>query len=111
MNRKEAHRHKKHKSYKTVLCVGAFVAVFVSVLIAFLYALGGRGFAEIFGNRNYWLTVGVANGILLVGFLMLYRIDAQNIALKENDLEDTEWLTKKRLKKMREFTVKGINFK
>lgn len=109
MNRKEAHRHKKHKSYKTVLCVGAFVAVFVSVLIAFLYALGGRGFAEIFGNRNYWLTVGVANGILLVGFLMLYRIDAQNIALKENDLEDTEWLTKKRLKKMREFTVTTWN--
>ncbi len=109
MNRKEAHRHKKRKSYKTGLCVGVFVAVFVGVLIAFLYALGGRTFAEIFGGKNYWLTVGVANGLLLVGFLMLYRIDAQNIALKENDLEDTEWLTKNRLKKMREFTVTTWN--
>ena len=109
MNRKEAHKHKKRKSYKTGLCVGVFVAVFVSVLIAFLYALGGRTFGEIFGNKNYWLTIGVANGLLLVGFLMLYRIDAQNIALKENDLEDTEWLTTKRLKKLKEFTVTTWN--
>jgi len=35
MNRKEAHRHKKRKSWKTWLVVGGFVAVFVSVLIAF----------------------------------------------------------------------------
>ena len=105
MNRKEAHKHKKRKSYKTGLCAGAFVAVFVSVLIAFLYALGGRTFGEIFGNKNYWLTIGVANGLLLVAFLLMYRIDAQNIALKENDLEDTEWLTVKRLKKLKEFTV------
>lgn len=105
MNRKEAHKHKKRKSYKTGIIVGAFIAVFVSVLIAFLFALCGNDFNGIFGNRNYWLLIGVVNGLLLVGFLMLYRIDAQNIALKENDLEDTEWLTPKRLKKLHEFTV------
>ena len=105
MNRKEAHKHKKRKSWKTWLIVGAFVAVFVSVLVAFLFALAGKDFGGIFGNGNYWLTVGVANGLLLIGFLMLYRIDAQNLALRENDLEDTEWLTVKRLKKMKEFTV------
>ena len=105
MNRKEAHKHKKRKSWKTWLIVGAFVAVFVSVLVAFLFALAGKNFTGIFGNGNYWLTVGVANGLLLIGFLMLYRIDAQNLALRENDLEDTEWLTVKRLKKMKEFTV------
>ena len=93
MNRKEAHKHKKHKSWKTWLIVGAFVAVLVSVLVAFLFALAGKNFTGIFGNGNYWLTVGVANGLLLIGFLMLYRIDAQNLALRENDLEDTEWLT------------------
>ena len=93
MNRKEAHRHKKRKSWKTWLVVGGFVAVFVSVLIAFLFALFGKDFVGIFGNKNYWLLDGVANGLLLIGFLMLYRIDAQNIALNENDLEDTEWLT------------------
>lgn len=83
--------------------------MFVSVLVAFLFALGGKDFGGIFGNKNYWLTVGVVNGLLLVGFLMLYRIDAQNIALKENDLEDTEWLSAKRLKKLREFTVTNWN--
>lgn len=105
MNRKEAHKHKKRKSWKTWLVVGAFIAVFVSVLIAFLFALAGKNFTGIFCNGNYWLTVGVVNGLLLVGFLMLYRIDAQNLALRENDLEDTEWLTTKRLRKMKEFTV------
>lgn len=105
MNRREAHRHKKRKSHKAGFVIGAFVAVFVSVLIAFVFALFGKDFAGIFGNKNYWLLVGVVNGLLLVGFLMLYRIDAQNIALNENDLEDTEWLTVKKLKKLKEFTV------
>lgn len=105
MDRKELHKHKKHKSWKTWLIVGGFISVLVSILIAFLFALGGKNFAGIFGNKNYWLTVGVVNGLLLLGFLMMYRIDAQNIALKANDLEDTEWLTTKKLKKMHEFTV------
>ena len=35
----------------------------------------------------------------------MYRIDAQNVAMKENDLEDTEWLTTKKLRKLKEFTV------
>ena len=105
MNRHEAYKHKKRKSWKTWLIVGGFIAVFVSVLIAFLFALFVKSFGGIFGNGNYWLTVGVANGLLLVGFLMLYRIDAQNLALRENDLEDTEWLTTKCLRKMKEFTV------
>ena len=105
MNREEAHKHKKRKSGKTMLFAGLFIAVCVSVLIAFLFALGGADFAGIFGNRNYWLTIGVVNGMLLVAFLLMYRIDAQNVALNENDLEDTEWLTTKKLKKLKEFTV------
>lgn len=109
MDRKEAHKHKKRKSWKAWLVVGAFIAVFVSVLVAFLFALGGKDFGGIFGNKNYWLTVGVVNGLLLIGCLMMYRIDAQNIALHENDLEDTEWLTTKRLKKLHEFTVTTWN--
>ena len=105
MNRKEALKHKKNKSHKTTLYVGLFVFVFISVLIAFLFALFGKDFGGIFGNKYYYLTVGVVNGSLLVGYLLMYRIDAQNIAMKENDLEDTEWLTPKKLRKMKEFTV------
>ena len=98
-------RHRKTKSWKGGIGAGVFIAVCVSVLIAFLFAWAGRDFAGIFGNKNYWLTVGVVNGILLVAFLLMYRIDAQNVALNENDLEDTEWLTTKKLKKLKEFTV------
>ena len=105
MDRNKAHRHRKTKSWKGGIGAGVFIAVCVSALIAFLFALAGSDFAGIFGNRNYWLSVGVANGLLLIGFLFLYRIDAQNVALSENDLEDTEWLTTKRLKKLKEFTV------
>ena len=105
MNREEAHRHKKRKSSGGLFVGGIFVAVCVSVLIAFLFALGGAGFEDIFLNENYWLTVGVVNGMLLIGFLLMYRIDAQNVAMKENDLEDTEWLTTKKLRKLKEFTV------
>ena len=107
-------RNRKTKSWKGGLGVGAFVAIGVSVLIAFLFALAGDDFGEIFGNGNYWLTVGVVNGLLLIAFLLMYRIDAQNVALNENDLEDTEWLTTKRLKKLKEFTVttwEGVNDK
>ena len=93
MNREEAHRHKKRKSSGGLFVGGIFVAVCVSVLIAFLFALGGAGFEDIL------------NGMLLIGFLLMYRIDAQNVAMKENDLEDTEWLTTKKLRKLKEFTV------
>ena len=105
MNREEAHKHKKRKSSGGLFVGGIFVAVCVSVLIAFLFALGGAGFEDIFLNENYWLSVGVVNGMLLIGFLLMYRIDAQNVAMNENDLEDTEWLTTKKLRKLKEFTV------
>ena len=105
MNREEAQRHRKRKSYRGMIVVGGFVAVCVSVVIAILFALFGNSLGDIVSDRNYWLSVGVANGLLLIGFLFLYRIDAQNVALNENDLEDTEWLTVKRMKKLKEFTV------
>ena len=105
MDRNKAHRHRKTRSWKGGVGAGVFIAVCVSVLIAFLFALAGSDFAGIFGNVNYWLTVGVVDGLLLIAFLLMYRIDAQNVALNENDLEDTEWLTTKKLKKLKEFTV------
>ena len=85
MNREEAHKHKKRKSSGGLFVGGIFVAVCVSVLIAFLFALGGAGFEDIFLNENYWLSVGVVNGMLLIGFLLMYRIDAQNVAMNEGN--------------------------
>ncbi|MCD8372944.1 MAG: type IV secretory system conjugative DNA transfer family protein [Clostridia bacterium] len=75
-----------------------------------IYALSGSdSIGSILSKRNYWLLYGVVSGIVAAGYLMMYRIDAQNIAMKENDLEDTEWLTTKQLKKMKEFEVINYN--
>ena len=109
MDRNEAIKHKKRKSRKAGLFVWLFLFVFVAILVAFIFSLFGKDFNGIFGNKNYWLLVGVVNGLMLVGFLFMYRIDAQNIAMRENDLEDTEWLTPKKLRKMKEFTVTTWN--
>ncbi len=108
--RKEILKHKKKKSHTAAIVVWAFVFAFVTTLVAFLYALGGADtMVKIFANKYYWMTLGVVDGLLVIGYLMLYRINAQNIALRENDLEDTEWLTPKRMKKMKEFTVTDWN--
>ena len=110
MNREEAYRHKKRgTSFKAKLAVWLFLFVFIGVFVAFAFALFGADLGGIFGNKNYYLTVGVISGLLLIAYLFMYRIDAQNIAMRENDLEDTEWLTTKRLRKMKEFTVTTWN--
>ena len=105
MDRKTALKHKKKKPRGINLLLWLFVFTFVSVLIMFLFSLVIKDFTAILFMREYWLTIGVANGLLVLTYLMMYRIDAQNIALNENDLEDTEWLTAKRLKKLKEFSV------
>ncbi len=108
--RKEALKHKKKKSRSLAILLWFIIFAFVGVLIAYIYALSGaNSITEILGKRNFWLLGGVVNGLILIAYLMMYRIDAQNIALNENDLEDTEWLTTKKLKKMNEFTVTSWN--
>ena len=99
MNRKDITRHKKKKSNKLKLLFWGILFAFVAVLVMYLFSLGGKSIGEILSYKNYWLSIGVANGLILIGYLMMYRVDAQNIALDENDLEDTEWLSVKRLKK------------
>lgn len=105
MNRKDVTRHKKRKKNKLKLLFWGILFAFVAVLVMYLFSLGGKSIGEILSYKNYWLSVGVANGLILIGYLMMYRVDAQNIALEENDLEDTEWLSVKRLKKLKEFQV------
>lgn len=70
---------------------------------------GAESIGAILCEKTFWLSFGFVNGILVAGYLMMYRIDAQNIALNENDLEDTEWLTPKRLRRLKEFTVTSWN--
>ena len=106
MNRKKALKHKKKKSHKLELIMWGITIAFIAVLTMLLFALcGANSLFDILSERNYWLLNGVIDGLVIIGYLMLYRIDAQNIALNENDLEDTEWLTAKKLKKLKEFKV------
>lgn len=110
MNRKTALSHKKKKSRKLNTLLWLITFAFVGVLIMFLFTLAGvDSVAEILGNSTYWYALGFVCGLLVVAYLMMYRIDAQNIAMNENDLEDTEWLTPKRLRNMKEFTVTTWN--
>ena len=110
MNKKEGTKHRKKKTGKLAAVLWTIIFAFVAVLIMFLFAMNGKqSVFEILMERNYWLSNGVVDGLLIVGFLLVYRVDAQNIALKENDLEDTEWLTVKKLKKLKEFKVMNWN--
>ena len=105
MKREKALKHKKRKSHKGLL-VWAFIFAFIFVGVMCLFAyFGYESVGSILGERNFWLINGVIDGLILVAFLLMYRVDAQNIAMNENDLEDTEWLTVKKLKKMKEFSV------
>ena len=104
--RNQAIKHKKKKSHKTGLVIWTFIfaLIFVGVMSLFAY-FGYESIGSIVQERNFWLINGVIDGLILVAFLLMYRVDAQNIAMNENDLEDTEWLTVKKLKKMKEFSV------
>ena len=110
MNRKTALKHRKRKTRKWSALLWLITFAFIGVLLMILFTLAGaESIAVILGEETYWLSFGFVNGILVAGYLMMYRIDAQNIALDENDLEDTEWLTPKRLRKLKEFTVTDWN--
>ena len=82
MNRDKALRHKKKKSHSLEFIMWGFIFAFVAVLTMLLFALGGaNSLGDILSERNYWLLNGVIDGLIMIGYLMLYRIDAQNIAL------------------------------
>lgn len=104
--RKQAIKHKKRKSHKVgiLLWTIIFALIFVGVMCLFSY-FGYESVGKILGNKNFWLINGVVDGMILVAYLTMYRVDAQNIAMGENDLEDTEWLSVRKLKKMDEFKV------
>ena len=104
--RNQAIKHKKKKSHKSGIVIWTFIfaLIFVGVMSLFAY-FGYESIGSIVQERNFWLINGVIDGLILVAFLLMYRVDAQNIAMNENDLEDTEWLTVKKLRKMNEFSV------
>ena len=70
MNRKDITRHKKRKKNKLKLLFWGILFAFVAVLVMYLFSLGGKSIGEILSYKNYWLSVGVANGLILIGYLI-----------------------------------------
>ncbi len=107
--RKELTKHRKKKSSKGLILAWAFILVFVCTLVMFLFSLCGFDTIEsILALQEYYLSVGVLFGLIFIAYLLMYRVDAQNVAMNENDLENTEWLSVKKLKKLSEFTVESF---
>lgn len=101
---------KKKKTLKGQFIFLGIIGVFICILILYLYRLAGtQKLKEILQTKDYWLLVGFINGVILIWYLLMYKVDAQNIVMKENDLEDTEWLSKKKLKKLKEFEISHWN--
>lgn len=100
------YHEKKKRSWKKFLCFWACLFLVVDIIIGVLFGVIGRlNFLEVILNSDYWIAVASIDCLILAGFLAIYRIDAQNIALKGNDLEDSSWLTIKEMRKLKEFTV------
>ena len=84
------YHEKKKRSWKKFLCFWACLFLAVDIIIGILFGVIGRlNFLEVILNSDYWIAVVSIDCLILAGFLAIYRIDAQNIALKGNDLEDS----------------------
>ncbi len=101
---------KRKKKTKWQILFWIILFAFIGVLILYLFTLAGlQTLKEIIHTKEYWLTFGVVSGLVMIGYLFMYRVDAQNLALKANELEDTNWLSIKKIKKLKEFNVTNWN--
>ncbi|MCD8206198.1 MAG: type IV secretory system conjugative DNA transfer family protein [Clostridia bacterium] len=94
--------HEKRRDFIVIIIVAA--VVFFVILFIFA-ACSEKSCSETLRGRNFWMTLLVAYGLLLIGFLMIYRVDAKHIVMGENDLEDASWMDTATMKKLDEFDV------
>ena len=106
MKKKQMSRTQRNKSHKKSVVIWLVIALTVSFIVLMLFlVLGEMSVIFALTDKTYWQTCGVAIGSIVIAYLMLYRIDAGAVAMAENDLEDTEWLRIKKLKKNKEFCL------
>ena len=73
MIRKEITSHGKRKSYKLAVILWGIVFAFVGALLMYLFAMGGAdSVGEILSKRNYWLSNGVVDGLIIIGFFFIF---------------------------------------
>lgn len=104
--KQEIYHEKKKRSWKKtiVFWIAAFFVLDIIVCVLFS-VVGQASLGAVLHNKDFWLAAFAVDCLVLAGYLMLYKIDAQNVALKGNDLEDSSWMTQKEMKKLREFSV------
>jgi len=70
----------KKDNRKLTIILWVIIFLLIAAVILYLFTLTGRSIGEVFCYRDYWLSLGVADGLILIGYLFMYRVDAQNIA-------------------------------
>ena len=107
--KQEIYHERKKRSWKKTIAFWFAAFVVIDIIVCVLFSiLGKASLGTVLSNKNFWLAVLAVDCLALAGYLMLYRIDAQNIALKENDLENSSWMTTKEMKKLKEFSVSPL---
>ena len=104
--KQEIYHEKKKRSWKKTIAFWIAAFFILDIIVCVLFSVVGKAsLGAVLHNKNFWLAILAADCLILAGYLMLYKIDAQNVALKGNDLEDSSWMTQKEMKKLREFSV------
>ena len=104
--KQEIYHEKKQRSWKKTIAFWIAAFFVIDVIVCVLFSVVGKAsLGAVLHNKNFWLAIFAVDCLVLAGYLMLYKIDAQNVALKGNDLEDSSWMTQKEMRKLREFSV------
>lgn len=104
--KQEIYHEKKKRSWKKTIAFWIAAFFVIDVIVCVLFSVVGKAsLGQVLHNKNFWLAIFAVDCLVLAGYLMIYKIDAQNVALKGNDLEDSSWMTQKEMKKLREFSV------
>ena len=104
--KQEIYHEKKKRSWKKTIVFWITAFFILDIIVCVLFSVVGKAsLGAVLHNKNFWLAVLAVDCLVLAGYLMLYKIDAQNVALKGNDLEDSSWMTQKEMRKLKEFSV------
>ena len=105
MKRKEFIKNEKKLSVPyIVLWTLIFSFVFV-LLIYFFISKDDSQLLEVLKNKNLYMSFGVISGLIVIFYLLIHKVDAADIALEKNEMENSSFLTLKKMKKIDEFTV------
>lgn len=97
---------------KTLLIGGVIVAIIISIGIAVaMTAIAYKGRIDVetytatLSNKTYWIILAVIYASLLTWFYAEMRINADKDVVKDNQGEESRWLTRADIRKSKDFVV------